>query len=352
MHSGKVVTIAGEVDPSELGVTLTHEHLFTASPLNSWFVQPTSEEGRAFAESEVTLENLAAIRYRPFGNKSNLQVYDVPTVIDEVAAFQRAGGGTIVDLTPEGLGRDVSKLREVQRSTGVQLITGCGYYVWHSHPERVKSMSVDDLASEILAELTHGIGDTGVSPGVIGETGTSRPLHSDEEKVLRATAQVQRQTGAPVSLHLSHPEDYGHTVLDILEEAGANLSKVVIGHQDGISPFDIDYHASIAARGAYVEYDLFGCSEFSEDGLWAPPPADIERINALSAMCALGWESRVLVSHDVCSKVQLLRYGGFGYAHLPGHVRRVMEIRGFSVEQVNTIMITNPATWLTWDEPA
>ena len=43
---GKVLTVLGPIDPYDLGVTQTHEHLI--SDLSSHFVQPEDELGRVF----------------------------------------------------------------------------------------------------------------------------------------------------------------------------------------------------------------------------------------------------------------------------------------------------------------
>jgi phosphotriesterase-related protein len=349
MNAGKVVTIGGPVDPDELGITLTHEHFLVHA--DNWFVPPISEQEKAFAYSPLSFDNLTQVRYRPFSHWDNIRIEDPDTVVAEVHEFKRVGGRTIVDVTPPGIGRDPQKLLDIATQTGVTVVCGSGYYVATAHPPELAIMGVEEIADALVAELTAGIGETGVRPGVIGEIGTSNPLHPDEGKVLRAAAGAHRRTGAPISIHMSAPEDYAHDVLDILEHAGADLSKVVIGHLDGTQPFPVEYHASIMARGAYVEYDLFGPVEFSEDGLWAPPPSDLSRIEALSTLQALGYGDRLVLSHDVCTKIQQRAFGGFGFAHLPGHVVPLMRRLGMPVEQINLMLEGNPARWLTWGKP-
>ena len=350
MSFGQVVTVTGPVDPNHIGFTLTHEHFVVHA--DNWFVRPQSDDEEAYAFSPLSLANLASVRYRPFSHWDNIHLDDVDTVVDEVTAYTDAGGQTIVDVTPPGIGRDPEVLLAVAARTGVTVVCGAGYYVASSHPPEMDAKSEAEIADELVQELRSGIGTTGVRPGVIGEIGTSNPLHPDEAKVLRAAAAAQSRTGAPISVHMSAPEGYAHDVLDILETGGADLSKVVIGHLDGVQPFPLDYHASLTARGAYVEYDLFGCVEFSEDGLWAPPPNDLSRIEAVLDLVDRGAGSRILLSHDVCTKIQQRRYGGFGFAHLPGHVLPLMRRLAVPEDVLTLLTQTNPARWLTWGASA
>ena len=49
--TGRVVTVLGPVDPTDLGLTITHEHLLI--DLGIVFVEPDDEEGRRLAEEPV-----------------------------------------------------------------------------------------------------------------------------------------------------------------------------------------------------------------------------------------------------------------------------------------------------------
>lgn len=61
-------------------------------------------------------------------------------------------------------------------------------------------------------------------------------LPDDELKVLRAAAIAQKQTGALVTVHtmyLYSGAEGGIRVVNELERAGADLSRVILCHQDG-----------------------------------------------------------------------------------------------------------------------
>ena len=197
--SGKVQTVLGTVDPSTLGMTSTHEHVFIDFVC---MYAPTSEAGSKHrGEEKVALDNLGWVRYDPFRNFDNLRLLDEKMAIYEIGLFKAAGGGTIVDATTIGIGRDPVALVNVAKATGVNIVMGAGYYVDVVHPSDMDARSEEQLASQIIDELTVGVGTTGVRAGIIGELGCSWPLTRNEQKVLRAGAWAQRETGAAILIH-------------------------------------------------------------------------------------------------------------------------------------------------------
>jgi phosphotriesterase-related protein len=193
-------------------------------------------------------------------------------------------------------------------------------------------------------EIANGIGETDVRPGIIGEIGTSSPIHSDEAKILRVAAGAQTRTGLAINVHVAIFQREALAALDILEAAGADLGRVVISHLD--EQLDSAYHRAILQRGAYVEYDTFG-SEVYFDGEGSAEPSDRERLNALIELLNAGWADRLLISHDVCTKMQLLKYGGLGYAHILRTIVPRLQRRGVDAAMVQKLMVDNPARLLT-----
>ena len=85
-------------------------------------------------------------------------------------------------------------------------------------------------------EVQGGLDGTEVRAGLIGEIGCSWPLDPVERRALRAAATAQRLTGAAISVHPGrHPDACGQ-ILDVLEGAGADLSRVVLCHMDRTHP--------------------------------------------------------------------------------------------------------------------
>src|SRR5262249_49299666 len=168
------MTVTGPVRGEDLGVTLMHEHLLFDGARHHRPVQ--DPERRAIAESPLRLETLGFARKYCYAHLDSSQRLDPDEAVREVLFFKRAGGQTVVDQTPIGLGRDPLALQAIARASGLNVVMGCGYYVHERHPASLDERTVEDIADELVTELTVGVGATGVRAGIIGEIGTGHPF--------------------------------------------------------------------------------------------------------------------------------------------------------------------------------
>ena len=101
---------------------------------------------------------------------------DDDLITDELRDFRRRGGGSLVDLTLPASGATRSAAPP-RRRTGLNIVMGTGWYREAYYPAEalIDRRSVDDLAAEMIGEFEHGLGDTGIRPGIIGEIGTDKP---------------------------------------------------------------------------------------------------------------------------------------------------------------------------------
>ena len=335
-------TVLGDVDSSEMGITLPHEHVLCDS--STWFCAPTDPEGALLAVAEPTLENLWWMRQHPNSNRFLLYLDDVDVAVRELDAFAKLGGRTVVDLSCVGLGGQPEQLAVVSRRTGLNLVLGTGFYVDASLSDDVRAASVDELTEHLIGDLTEGIGGTDIRAGVIGEIGMSHPLAPVEERSLRAAARASQATGAAISVHTAaHAVDVDSALraADILGEEGADLSRVIMGHMD-TTLHRPDYHRRVVDLGCYVEFDLFG-HEFFESENDFISPGDYAKTKAVSRLIAEGYASQILLSHDCCFKIQLRTWGGYGYAHLLQNILPRFVLEGVPESVVLGIMTDNPA---------
>ncbi|WP_169747829.1 phosphotriesterase family protein [Pseudonocardia acaciae] len=347
------MTVTGPVDSSELGLTLSHEHLLI--DLTRYVERPADASGARFVDEPVRMDNLDRVRRGPYSNLDNCLLGDVELAIDEIDQFRRLGGRTVVDATNADIGRDPRGLREIAAATGLNIVAGCGHYVHAAHPEELASATVEDIDARLVRELTTGIDGTDIRAGIIGEIGTTDPLHPRERTVLHAAALAHRETGAPVSVHVHPPTRYAHDILDLLEADGVDPSHVVLGHLDGtLAHTDIDFdgavehHRSLAARGCFIEYDLCGNNGyFRHNGLEWWLPSDQQRALALRRLIDAGHGHQLLLSHDVGHKHYLTRYGGWGYAHILRTMTSIMAACGIAPAQIDAILRDNPARMLS-----
>lgn len=327
--------VNGPIGIDQLGVVLAHEHVF----VDTRVFCPSAVAGRVDRIGGRTSE-LALLRRDPFSHPDNALLTDEETAVTELAFARRAGANTIVDPTPAGLGRRPEAVARVSLRTGVDIVLGTGWYLEPTHPAAVAGRKSDDLARMIVSELTVGIDGTDVRAGVIGEIGLSDEPTRAELKVLEAAGMAQIATRVPLYVHLPGWRRVGQAALAALAHADVRPAAVVLCHLNpGIR--DPSYLAELAAAGAWLGFDMAGHEQFSyPDG--RSHPSDGEVADAIAGLVASGFGDRILISSDVYLKIQLRRFGGYGYAHsLAGFSDRLLE-RGLSRSELRSLFVDNP----------
>ncbi len=350
--TGKVQTVLGIIDADSLGVTLPHEHLLHDG--SSSFVEPTEASERNLAHQPITLENLYWVQLHRFNSLDNRKVLDEQLLIKETLLYKWAGGDTIVDLSPSG--RDPLGLARISRATGLNIIMATGYFIATSRPPELATKTEEEMTQEMVRDITVGVGDTRVRAGII-KLGLGIPLQDTERKVMRACAAAQQRTGVAINIHPSWSDELVLETINILGDAGADLSRIIISHIDGICyPFSPDTMRKIADRGGYIEFDTFGHPVLpflplsttsapvpTTEGRLVGRRSEVDRINEIKGLIDEEYLNHILISHDTGSmKHCLVTYGGAGYAHILRNVVPWMRLAGISDEQIHTMIVENP----------
>lgn len=308
VNSGRFIqTVSGPVLAEQLGFTLPHEHVF----VSMW-----DRRGAEYLYQTEDAEILEA----------------------EVRAFKERGGTCLVDQTPRGGGRRPEALRLVSEATGIAIVMGCGWYREPFYPpeDLLERRSVSSLADLIVDEIRGGVGSTGVKPGVIGEIGASQGWVSPlEERVLRAAARAQKNTGLPLGTHALWAAADLHQ-LEILEDEGADMAKVAIGHCD--SQPSLHHCLRLLERGVWVEFDNVGLQLGDHETLV---------VRLLLDLLDRGYESRILLSHDMGQVPELHIYGGRGLVYLSETFLPRLRAAGVSEGVIVKLTSDNPRAFLS-----
>ncbi|MER6807974.1 phosphotriesterase-related protein [Spirillospora sp. NPDC000708] len=334
-----VMTVAGPVASDGLGLTLTHEHLRNDVRKA---VKPATDPALAFLRDARTTPGLAwLLRERPYDCLDHCTLDDDAAMLSDLRAFAATGGGTVVDVTPGGLGRDPEALRSLAERSGLRIVMGSGWYLEQYHPAHLADAGEERMAAELVAEFAGGADGTGIRPGVIGEIGVSPDFTPAEQVALRAAARAQRETGVPLYVHLPGWQRRAHEVLDIvLDGYGVPPGAVVLCHMDP-SGGDVGYQLSVADRGVWLEFDMIGMP-FLYPGEGQSPAPD-ETARAVAGLIARGHGGRLLLSHDVFLKSMLTTYGGNGFQYVPLLFARRLAALGVAPETVDGLLRGNPA---------
>lgn len=358
--SGKVITVAGSIDPATLGQTVMHEHLFLDLRQNHLpHLKMVPVEGRseplltsedfpatelAIWEAKVGFGNLHLARHEaPIAD--NYILSDEGLAVREVMEFKDRGGSTIVDVTSIGFKRDPEALLRVSRATGLNIVMGTGYYQKVFHPLNMDSRSVEELTAVIVQDVTVGVGATGIRSGIIGEIGVQGgPVTTNDIKSVTAAARAGVLTGGAVSFHKGGEGRERFQVLDVYAEEGGEMSRAIMGHSDFMA-HDVSLVLEVAERGVYIQFDLIGRAEDLGESFAS------KDARAITALVEAGYEDRILLSHDVCWKVHLKHYGGFGYSFILERFLPYLLEAGITEAQVRKFMVDNPARVLPFVAP-
>ena len=306
-----VNTVTGSVSSSELGFTLSHEHIAMVS---------------------------SAMRFAFPG------WFDFDGVLKQaVESVKKAmafGVRTIVDATPINLGRDVTLLRAVSEQTGVNIICATGFYYQERPFFNINSFHPDRLAEIIASETVNGIQGTDIKPGIIkcATDGEMTPLG---ELLIRAAARAHRLCGLPIMTHASASTRAGLRQQRIFKEENVDMNRVIIGHCD--DTFDMEYILEILKNGSYAGFDRIG---FDGAGNISRHAGDIE--NAVSA----GFGKRIVMGHDssvycdcdcITADIPPIRDGfpEWNLRTIPEKVLPEFRRMGFSEEQITDLTTNN-----------
>jgi phosphotriesterase-related protein len=259
-----IQTVTGPCRPSDLGLTLMHEHLIIGWP--GW-------------ESDTAAP--------PFDRREAKRL-----CVDRLQELKSLGVSTLLDPCPIDLGRDVEFAAEVAQQSGVRIVCATGLYKEDSGAAPYYKFrgaftdSVSEMTDIFVKEISDGIGPTGIKAGVIKVATGPHQVAPYERNVIVAAARAHKATGVPITTHTDEGT-MGREQLAILTEEGVDPRRVVIGHSCGSA--DLRYHTDLLDRGAYLGFDRFGLELLHPDRL---------RLAALIGLLGVGFERQIVLSHD------------------------------------------------------
>jgi phosphotriesterase-related protein len=164
------------------------------------------------------------------------------------------------------------------------------------------------MIAHFVGDIVDGIAGTGIKAGMLKCAIDAAGLRPGVERVMRAVARTNRETGAPITVHTAPAQHTGLDVVRVLTEEGVNLEQVVIGHCGDSS--DIDYLLKLADTGALLGMDRFGV-EFAI--------TMEQRVATIAELARRGHAGQLALSHDCCAWSDFFPAVSDYHAAMPNH---------------------------------
>ena len=224
--TGRVNTVLGPRPAARLGRTLMHEHILV---------------------DFVGASAIAPGRYQAD------EVFRI--ALPHLERLKSAGCSTLVECTPDYLGRDPQLLRRLSKASGLNIVTNTGLYGAADDkyvPRFAYSETAEQLAERWIREFEEGIPPSGIHPGFIKIGVNPGPLSAIDAKLVSAAGLTHLRTGLTIACHTGDGVA-ALAQLHLLKKHGVQPSAWIWVHaQMEKTP---EFHRRAADAGAWLEFD-------------------------------------------------------------------------------------------------
>ncbi len=255
----EILTVHGAMPPSQMGVTLAHEHVLVDFVGADQVSPDRYDADKAFQKALPYLEEI-----------------------------RKLGCKTLVECTPNYLGRDPHLLQRLADASQLQILTNTGYYGAVDGkflPAHVATETPTQLAQRWIKEYREGIDGTGIRPGFIKIGVNNHPLPGYDRKLVEAAALTHRETGLTIAAHTGGAEA-AFEELDIIRQAGVHPSAFIWVHAQEKGT---DNHLKAARMGAWVEIDGISIKNYEDAARQVNAIREAGFLKQVLVSCDAGW---------------------------------------------------------------
>lgn len=300
-----IETVKGKISSSKTDVTLVHEHVLVD------FIGADSISKNRYNQDEA-----------------------FSVILPHLKSLYQKGCRTLIECTPQYLGRDVSLLKRLSDSSGIHILTNTGYYGAAGEkflPSSLKLQPAEDLAKSWITEAKEGIDSTGIKPGFMKLGVDDLPFSNSILKILKAAAITYKATGLTIAIHTSNGGKPALEEMKILSEFGVPSEALIWVHAQNEK--DNTYHIEAAKKGGWVEFD--GINDNNID----------EYLSLLGKMKKEKLLNHVLISQDA-GWYHVGEPGGGNFRNFNGIFDLfipAMKNSGFTEKEIELLLVENPA---------
>jgi phosphotriesterase-related protein len=297
------MTVRGPIPASNMGTSLIHEH--------------------------ILVDFIGAEKYDPSRwNKEEV----IKKVLPYLQELNATGCQTLIECTPNYLGRDVKLLQNLSKLSELNILTNTGYYGGSDNkflPPQAFSETDVQLADRWIKEFLEGIEGTDIKPGFIKISVNNNSLSEISKKLIRAAGYCHLQTGLVIASHTG-PAIPALEELDILKTLGVAPDAFIWVHAQ--TEKNWVHYLTAAKKGAWVSLDGLNENNVSD------------YVNMLLYMKKENFLHRTLVSHDAGWYEPGKAMGGNfrGYTTLFLKLIPSLKQASFTDADIDQLLKTNP----------
>jgi phosphotriesterase-related protein len=326
----KIQTVNGDISVENLGFTLMHDHLV-------------------------------------FDFQDQFRSLEIDYIRGKIAAYQSAGGKTIVDLTPH---RRIGWIKDICKGFDLNFILSTGFYLDVDYvcgfmlnkirqlvPPESRTNTPEQNADRMVQEITEGIEGTNIKAGIIKVASDQAELTPYEINVFTAAAIASAKTKTPIAIHSCTGQ---LAQWRILEKAGADPSRVFFSHVEEEYGWEgrsmqqqVEHFLWLLKQGCYLQFNNFGF-------YFNTPKEDL--LYLLRTLADKGFLSQIFVSMDCVWEVddtgriwhdgerQHPEVYNRDYAYIIKYAIPLMQMEGgFTNDEIITIFEENPRRFFDWE---
>lgn len=290
---------------------------------------------------KVSMHEHLILHMFPYLKYKNLNLDRVDAAIQELEEFKEVGGGTIVEVTPFGCGRNINMLKSISQAAKVNIIAATGFLgnglgtpllpAFPEPPQWALKAGMEDIYLVFKREIEESAIDSSARVGIIKVATGLNKITKFEEKVFRAAAKTALDTGVSITTHCQ----MGTLALEqikLLKDCGVPSKKIIVGHLD-LNP-DMKYYLEIQKTGVWLQFDRMGRDKYVPDKI---------RIDLISQLIKKGFTNQILLGSDMGSNAYWRSYGGSpGLRFLFGTFVKKLAGKGVSPDDITQITEENP----------
>ena len=303
----QVMTVTGLIESSAMRYTLPHEHILVD------FIGAEEVNPPRWDRDEV-----------------------IKKVLPYLQEVKNAGCQTLVDCTPNYLGRDVMLLKLLSEKTGLFIITNTGYYGGSDNkflPPHTFTESAAQLSGRWVEEWQKGIDGTSIKPGFMKISVNPSHLSDVSLKLIQAAALTHLKTGLTIASHTG-PALPAFEQIEVLKASRVDPAAFIWVHAQNET--DRSTYVKAARERAWVSLD--GLKDSNVD----------EYLDNLLHLKSEKQLHRVLLSHDA-GWYDPAKPDGGEFREFTVLFRKMipaMEQAGFTENEIVQLIHENPANAL------